>query len=451
MPKIPPYVSSLILVVFAACGSVVQDTTPDATEAPPTEADARPMVQQAPDAAPPDASAVDAGSDDCRVTPGLCGQGQVCLATGLCAASVCGDTIVDPSMGEECDDGNTIDDDGCTNCRNDCSSSAECDDGDSCTGVETCSGACQPGTLQAPGTGCSSNATPSGSCRSYGATSICVLSTCGNGTVEAGERCDDGNTIPGDGCEIDCRFTCETNPSLPNLWYADCDDDGYVPVNAQSIQACLQPPTPSCGGRWIMQPPSQSDCDDSSANNHPGATETCDGVDNDCNNQVDEISQCNISCNWSSARWLSHGWDGINMSSSGAWVSCMNGTISYVKWQANAGTGVNPSPSGTSDIQVGCNWSGERWASQGWDGAPAFTTGATVSCDGSRVTAMSWETNTLAEQAAQSGQLGCNWNGAVHLTHGWDGGCAFSTGFSVTCHNSRITDFQWVEGCPRSR
>ena len=31
-----------------------------------------------------------------------------------------------------------------------------------------------------------------------------------------------------------------------------------------------------------------TDCDDSSADAHPGATEVCDGLDNDCNGEVDE-------------------------------------------------------------------------------------------------------------------------------------------------------------------
>ena len=50
-------------------------------------------------------------------------------------------------------------------------------------------------------------------------------------------------------------------------------------------------------------------------------------------------------------------------------------------------------------------------------------------------------------------QLGCDWNGAVWLTHGWDGNCAFFTGMSVTCSAGHITNFQFVENsqCARSR
>ncbi|MFH1434655.1 MAG: hypothetical protein ABIJ56_02955 [Pseudomonadota bacterium] len=40
---------------------------------------------------------------------------------------------------------------------------------------------------------------------------------CGNGEVDDGEECDDGNDVEGDGCENDCTWTCEEN--------ADCRDE----------------------------------------------------------------------------------------------------------------------------------------------------------------------------------------------------------------------------------
>src|SRR6185503_7962011 len=41
-------------------------------------------------------------------------------------------------------------------------------------------------------------------------------STCGNGVLDPGEQCDDGNTMNGDGCQADCTFTC--------LADGQCDD-----------------------------------------------------------------------------------------------------------------------------------------------------------------------------------------------------------------------------------
>ncbi len=48
---------------------------------------------------------------------------------------------------------------------------------------------------------------------------------CGNGIVEAGEECDDGNAVSGDGCENDCTFTggCVPSPELCNGIDDDCD------------------------------------------------------------------------------------------------------------------------------------------------------------------------------------------------------------------------------------
>src|SRR5690606_31737657 len=40
---------------------------------------------------------------------------------------------------------------------------------------------------------------------STGAESTGEVELCGNGVVDEGEECDDGNTINGDGCNADCR------------------------------------------------------------------------------------------------------------------------------------------------------------------------------------------------------------------------------------------------------
>ncbi|MCC6336090.1 MAG: DUF4215 domain-containing protein [Myxococcales bacterium] len=33
----------------------------------------------------------------------------------------------------------------------------------------------------------------------------CTIPRCGDGVFDAGEVCDDGNTVSGDGCSSDCR------------------------------------------------------------------------------------------------------------------------------------------------------------------------------------------------------------------------------------------------------
>ena len=42
-----------------------------------------------------------------------------------------------------------------------------------------------------------------------------ITAACGDGTVDLGEACDDGNLLAGDGCETDCTVTITTMPQCP--------------------------------------------------------------------------------------------------------------------------------------------------------------------------------------------------------------------------------------------
>jgi hypothetical protein len=59
----------------------------------------------------------------------------------------------------------------------------------------------------------------------------------------------------------------------------------------------------------------------------------------------------------------------------------------------------------------------------------------------------------IGPRAARSGDLAGNWSGAIWISHGIDGGCAFQTGFEITCNAGRITNFvnRDAAGCPRAR
>lgn len=129
-------------------------------------------------------------------------------------APVCGNSILEP--GESCDDGNTMNGDGCTmRCLREAfcgdghvDMGEVCDDGNNasgdrcrsdCLSDETCGNGlrdiavgeiCDDGN-RTSGDGCSAD------CHS--------LEGCGNGTVDMGEECDDSNTMPWDGCGADCR------------------------------------------------------------------------------------------------------------------------------------------------------------------------------------------------------------------------------------------------------
>jgi hypothetical protein len=215
---------------------------------------------------PPDGGSeagMDASSGGCTgASDGApCGDASVCI-DGACTSSRCGDGIVDART-EDCDDENTVAFDGCeSTCVYTCDSDAVCDDLMACNGVEVCAEehVCASGTMLADGAVCTLDGGGSGACRA----GSCIVPACGDGVVDAGESCDDGNTTPRDGCELDCRFSCETDPTLTQTWYVDCDGDGRAGTGATSRESCLEPAASACGGGWTLVPPTAgtADCDD---------------------------------------------------------------------------------------------------------------------------------------------------------------------------------------------
>jgi cysteine-rich repeat protein len=110
-----------------------------------------------------------------------------------CRSARCGDGVTD--AGEACDDGNATPCDGCSpTCA--VESGVACGDG-------VVNQACGEECDQGPANG----NTPDG-CRVD-----CRLARCGDGVVDTGEECDDGNDVACDGCGVDCVVEA-TSPSL---------------------------------------------------------------------------------------------------------------------------------------------------------------------------------------------------------------------------------------------
>lgn len=82
---------------------------------------------------------------------------------------------------------------------------------------------------------------------------------------DASERCND--------TDDDCNGTVDDNALDASLWYIDADGDGYG-TDKETVTECDAPDgTAAVAG----------DCDDSTSQTYPGATETpYDGVDQDC-------------------------------------------------------------------------------------------------------------------------------------------------------------------------
>ncbi len=173
----------------------------------------------------------------------------------------CGDGIVQADLGEQCDDGNTRNDDACVlGCK-----MATCSDGYVRRGVEEC---------EPP-----NSATCDANCLSI------KSAECGDGVVDPGEECDDGNVSNKDDCPTNCKLaTCgdgfvHTKGTPP---FEECDDANTAPGDG-----CSPTCTNECGngvidggcsqGRVGEACQSDSDCDTTlGADDGACVTEECD-------------------------------------------------------------------------------------------------------------------------------------------------------------------------------
>jgi len=70
-------------------------------------------------------------------------------------------------------------------------------------------------------------------------------------------------------------------------YYADTDGDGYGDPAGGAVLGCQ----PGTGAGYVLD---NTDCDDGAATTHPGASELCDGADNDCDTAIDEGDVCAV-------------------------------------------------------------------------------------------------------------------------------------------------------------
>ncbi len=265
--------------------------------------------------------------------------------------NTCGDNVVDE--GEQCDDGNRIDGDGCSaDCLNEayCGNNLveigeECDDGNT-RGGDGCSSTCQRevgcgnGRLDY-GEDCDDGNIASGD----GCSDTCADedggADCGNGILERGEDCDDGGTDSGDGCDSSCQVEggCGDGVLDPG---EECDDDNtasgdgctfncrleYVcgdgVCDAQNGETCVKCPgdcCPFCGdgvldiwsaGEDDPPPYADEECDDGNNVSGDGCNSGCEDEDGlpTCGNGILETGEecddgntsngdaCSSTCTW---------------------------------------------------------------------------------------------------------------------------------------------------------
>jgi cysteine-rich repeat protein len=164
--------------------------------------------------------------------------------TNQCVAARCGDGIVRAGV-EQCDDGNSNDGDNCTNaCR-----TARCGDGVVHAGVEQCD---------------DGNSDNEDNC-----TNVCAVARCGDGEVHVGvEECDDGNGNDHDYCTNACRRAkCGDGIDLAGV--ERCDDG-----NTNDHDSCTNSCLPAhCGDGVVFA--GVELCDDGNKSDGDACTNAC--------------------------------------------------------------------------------------------------------------------------------------------------------------------------------
>ncbi len=93
-----------------------------------------------------------------------------------------------------------------------------------------------------------------------------LATTCGNGTLDAGETCDDGNAAGGDGCSASCQ-TEFCGDGVVNNVAETCE-----PPNTNTCNATCTARQPTCGDGFVTAPEA---CDDGNVIDGDGCSSTC--------------------------------------------------------------------------------------------------------------------------------------------------------------------------------
>lgn|GEM_PF-1149117 len=182
---------------------------------------------------------------DCEGT-GPMGENERCVARNdyngcdaSCQLDYCGDGFLNSDAGEECDDGNILNGDGCSSaCTPDMSmcgnGTLEINGGDGISGTrddEECDYEDSNESLMTCTTSCTRR-----------------INLCGNHYRDLGEECDDGNTVSSDGCSEECILE---RPDLCGNGQVDQGEtcDQMHPYNSVECTSLCQLPNPApyCG------------------------------------------------------------------------------------------------------------------------------------------------------------------------------------------------------------
>ncbi len=268
-----------------------------------------------------------------RATPAACAVALLVLSVGVTG---CGES---PAAPDAAGDASSVR----------CTSDADCDDHRFCSGVEHC----MPSSANADARGCVATPVCAAPLVCDEAMSSCVRPTCdapdadrdGHDAVECGgDDCDDGDALRSPGRTEVCDVSHDEDCDPSTVGTVDADGDGYV--SAACCNAGVSG-SPTCGddcndaiagthpsanevcngtdddcdltidegttvtvyadsdqdgygaGTGVLgcagaagTAPLPGDCNDSRVGTHPGATDVCNGADDDCDVAVDEMATC---------------------------------------------------------------------------------------------------------------------------------------------------------------
>lgn len=172
-----------------------------------------------------------------------------------------------------------------------CTSSAQCDDGEPCNGQELClDGECVAGDPLPDGATCITRMGVDGQCMDE----LCVPLTCGDDLLDEGEECDDGNTVNGDGCDINCEYSCHFNE--------ECDDSSEC-----TVDLCSSGGT----GRLCEHQVIEGECDDGlfcTTGDHCSEAGICDGTADKCDDAVACTTDACFEDDQACSNEVSEGW-----------------------------------------------------------------------------------------------------------------------------------------------
>ncbi len=231
------------------------------------------------------------GAKDCQTD---------CTYSACSALESCGDSIIQSAANEECDDGNTVSNDGCSdNCQTEnCGDGVvqsllgeECDDfnqisGDGCNascldefcgdGIvtvdlnEVCDSETESCFTLAGYQGsrnCLNDCSAFETCQTalFCGDGVCSQSVenknncavdcpfmCGDGILEVGEDCDDGNLLPEDGCSSECRLEFCGDGIIQTGLNETCDDNNTADNDGCSSLCQLEECTIT-SEMWVTQ------------------------------------------------------------------------------------------------------------------------------------------------------------------------------------------------------